>query len=173
MLFCAEGLLSAPGISLKLWSHWSLREGMHRDCGIVRTEQGKTRCKKNLAPLWEMLFSCWFPFLSSLWLCDMNSMKSFFFSSSAFPYMIGSSLRVSFLHTMGEKYLLLISRVCFIVQLLWNLFSTWIFCASFLLVNAPKKGLVLILLHKEEIFVFQVIIQNLLQQLYVLLENVF
>lgn len=168
-----KGLLPASVISLKLWAHWSLGEWMHRGCGIVRTEQGKTRCKKKIGTFLVGVLQLLVSIFSSLWQCDRNSMKSFLFSYSPFPYMIGPSLPVSLPYIRGEIFLLLILGLCFIVELSWNLFSILIFCTSFLLVNAPKRGLVLMLLHKEEIFVFWEIIQSLLQHLYVLLKNAY
>lgn len=105
---------------------------------------------------------------SSLWLCDMNWMKSFFL----FFLLISLHdwiLITSFFSThKGEKISPVNIRIMFYSTVIVNFFS--IFCASFLLVNAPKRGLVLMLFHKE-IFVFQEIFQNLLQHLHVLLKN--
>lgn len=72
---------------------------MHTDCGIVRAEQGKTRCKRKIGTFMVDVLQLLLPFLPAF----VSSLKSFFFSYSAFSYMIGSSLPVSFLHIRGKN----------------------------------------------------------------------
>lgn len=164
-----KGLLSASVISLKLWAHWSLREWMHTDCGIVRAQQGKTRCKRKIGTFMVDVLQLLLPFLPAfVWSELTEELFLLLLCISLHDWILTTSF---FSTRKGKKYLLLISWLCFLVHLLWNLFSIWICCASFLLVNALERELMH--LHKEEILVFQEIIQNLLQLFYVLLKNAF